>query len=132
MYLLLFSVSSLFCCFYTSYSQGKKRSVHDSFTDFAGENVASRTRSRRNSLLPNSPTPGVGITDNPEGIIRRQRVKRLAIRAKSPLGQRIENDGSSCSNPTTGNIGGNDGEEESGFHDRPHLAKVQTAFFQLF
>ena len=127
MYLLLFSVSILFCCFYTGCSQGKKRSVPDSFTDFAGENVASRTRSHRNSLLPNSPTPGVGITDNPEGIIRRQRVKRLVIRAKSPLGQRIENDGSSCSNPTTGNIGGNEGEEESGFHD-----KVQTVFFQIF
>jgi len=132
MYLLLFSVSILFCCFYTGCSQGKKRSVPDSFTNFAGENVASRTRSRRNSLLPDSPTPGVGITDNPEGIIRRQRVKRLAIRAMSPLGQRIENDGSSCTNPTAGNIGGKEVEEESGFHDRPHLAKVQTAFFQLF
>ena len=127
MYLLLFSVSSLFCCFYTGCSQGKKRSVPDSFTNFAGENVASRTRSRRNSLLPDSPTPGVGITDNPEGIIRRQRVKRLAIRAKSPLGQRIENDGSSCTNPTTGNICGKEVEEESGFHD-----KVQSVFFQIF
>ena len=127
MYLLLFSVSILFCCFYTGCSQGKKRSVPDSFTNFAGENVASRTRSRRNSLLPDSPTPGVGITDNPKGIIRRQRVKRLVIRAKSPLGQRIENDGSSCTNPTTGNICGKEVEEESGFHD-----KVQSVFFQIF
>jgi hypothetical protein len=77
--------------------------------------------------------PVVGFTDNPESIIRKQRVKRLAIRGqKSPLSWRIENDTSSCSVPTSDSTQPNHGVQALGLDDRAHLAKVETVFSQVF
>ena len=80
-------VKSVFCCFNTGCSQGKKRSVPVYLPDVPGDNVATRSHSQRNSLSPNVSLSEVGIIDNPEAIIIKHRVQRLAIRnQKSPLG----------------------------------------------
>jgi hypothetical protein len=95
-------------------SQGKKRSVSDSLSDVLGNNVATQTRSCQNSLSPSVPLTEVDITDNLEAILRKKRVKRLAIRSKkSLLGLRTQNNVINCSIPTTDNMEPIVGVEES-------------------
>ncbi|CAL4993461.1 unnamed protein product [Urochloa decumbens] len=69
--------------------QAKKRKLCDdiSLSQPAGQTVATRTRSRRNSLSPTS-LPNINvIIDNPESILRNKNFKRPASRKrKSPLG----------------------------------------------
>ncbi|CAO2187494.1 unnamed protein product [Urochloa humidicola] len=67
-------------------SQGNKRRFSDTMTDAIADSVAGRTRARRNSMSPSVPLSEIKIVDNPEGILRQNRTKRLVTRKrKSPL-----------------------------------------------
>ncbi|CAN6299099.1 unnamed protein product [Urochloa humidicola] len=67
-------------------SQGNKRRFSDTMTDAIANSVAGRTRARRNSMSPSVPSSEIKIVDNPEGILRKNRTKRLVTRKrKSPL-----------------------------------------------
>ncbi|CAL4891926.1 unnamed protein product [Urochloa decumbens] len=66
-------------------SQGNKRSFSDTVADAVGHSVAGCTRTRPNSMSPRVPLSEIQIKENPEGILRNNRTKRLVTRKRKSL-----------------------------------------------
>ncbi|CAL5035886.1 unnamed protein product [Urochloa decumbens] len=66
-------------------SQGNKRSFSDTVADAVGHSVAGCTRTRPNSMSPRVPLSEIQIKENPEGILRNKRTKRLVTRKRKSL-----------------------------------------------